>query len=211
MTPPMQENRVGAMTLPQVMDPEGRAANLVSIDEAGGQAFLRPEHGPDIGVPLDWLQQNADGGYGLRIALARVAGMNGETPPDSTVIPLHEETLKIDRRRRDTGKGVRVLKTVTHTEQTVDEALETETFSVQRIPRSDLVSEAPPSRQEGDTLIIPVLEEVLVVEKRLRLKEEIHITRQRSTTHKPQIITLRSEHIDIDRFDDSAAPDEVGS
>lgn len=193
------------------MDPEGRAANLVSIDEAGGQAFLRPEHGPDIGVPLDLLQQNADGSYGLRIALGRVAEMNGAAPPDSTVIALHEEMLQVDRRKRDTGKGVRVLKTVTHTEQTVDEALETETFSVQRIPRSDLVSEAPPSRQEGDTLIIPVLEEVLVVEKRLRLKEEIHITRQRSTSHKPQTITLRSEHIDIDRFDDSAAPDKAGS
>ena len=37
-------------------------------------------------------------------------------------------------------------------------------------------------REEHGTLIVPVLEEVLVVEKRLMLKEEIHIRTHRVET-----------------------------
>lgn len=37
---------------------------------------------------------------------------------------------------------------------------------------------APEIRTEGDVTIVPVLEEVLVVEKRLVLKEELHIRRR---------------------------------
>jgi uncharacterized protein (TIGR02271 family) len=211
MTPPMQEHGDDARTLPLVMDVEHQVARLVSIDESAGQACLRTRHGKDIVLPTDLLRQNADGSYGLIVALSSVSEKSCQSSPGPAVIALHEETLKVDRRKRDTGKGIRVLKTVEHTEQVVDEDLETETFKVERIPHSEFVSEAPPNRHEGDTLIIPVLEEVLVVQKRLRIKEEIHITRQRGTTHDPQTFTLRSEHVVTERFDDSAAPDKAGS
>ena len=55
-------------------------------------------------------------------------------------------------------------------------------------------------RQEGDTLIVPVLEEVLVVEKRLLLKEEVRITRTRTEVHSPQAVTLRSEEAVIEEI-----------
>jgi stress response protein YsnF len=42
-------------------------------------------------------------------------------------------------------------------------------------------------------MIIPLLEEVLVVEKRLPLKEELHLTKRRVETHKPQRVRLRRE------------------
>jgi stress response protein YsnF len=49
-------------------------------------------------------------------------------------------------------------------------------------------------------MIVPILEEVLVVEKRLMLKEELHISRRRVEVHKPQHITLRSEEVIIERI-----------
>jgi stress response protein YsnF len=49
-------------------------------------------------------------------------------------------------------------------------------------------------------MIVPILEEVLVVEKRLMVKEEIHITKQRVEKHAPQRVTLRREEAVIERM-----------
>ena len=73
--------------------------------------------------------------------------------------------------------GVRLVKKVTEHEETVDLPLLRADVQVERVPINRVVLEAPPSRQEGDTLIVPILEEVLVTEKRLMLKEEVRITR----------------------------------
>jgi stress response protein YsnF len=56
-----------------------------------------------------------------------------------------------------------------------------------------------PVRTEGDTTILSLVEEVLVVEKRWMLREEIHIRTQRIETHQPQRITLRSEDVQVER------------
>jgi stress response protein YsnF len=60
---------------------------------------------------------------------------------------------------------------------------------------------APQTRYEGETLVVPVLEEVLVTEKRLVLVEEIRITRVRDTHRQPQTVTLRKDHIEIERLE----------
>jgi len=53
------------------------------------------------------------------------------------------------------------------------------------------------TRYEGDTMIIPILEEVLVVEKRLLLREEIRITRRQSVVRDPQEYILRREEATV--------------
>lgn len=111
---------------------------------------------------------------------------------ETRVIPIVEELLTVGKRAVITG-GIHLAKRVTEREEVVDEALLREDVTVERVPINKIVAEAPPSRQEGDTLIVPVLEEVLVMEKRLMLKEEIRITRTQTTVHEPQTVTLRSE------------------
>ena len=75
-----------------------------------------------------------------------------------------------------------------------------ETVEVDRVAVGRYVDGPEAPRQEGDTLVVPVFEEVLVVEKRLVLKEEIRITRRRvSETAAPQRVTLRSEEIVVER------------
>jgi stress response protein YsnF len=49
-----------------------------------------------------------------------------------------------------------------------------------------------------------VVEEVVVVEKRLMLVEEIHVRRKSSTTTEEIPVTLRSEQVSIERGDDAA-------
>jgi stress response protein YsnF len=69
------------------------------------------------------------------------------------------------------------------------------------VPVNQIVEQAQPPRTEGDVTIIPVYEEVAVVERRLMLKEEIHIHRHRTTRKENLSIPLRTEEVEISRSD----------
>ena len=124
--------------------------------------------------------------------------------PFRRVIPVAAETLTIDRRVVETGRGVRVLKTVSEREQIVDEPLALDEVRVERTPVNRWLeeSEIPAVRQEGDVTVVPVLEEVLVTTKRLLLKEEIRVTRVRREIHQPQSVVLRTEQVSVEHFDE---------
>lgn len=72
--------------------------------------------------------------------------------------------------------------------ETATDTLFAEEADVRRVPVNRIVSEAPQTRQEGEVTIVPIVEEVLVVEKRLLLKEEIHIVRKRAPVREPRRI-----------------------
>jgi len=119
---------------------------------------------------------------------------------EEEVIPVFAEELAISKRQVPTGSGVRVHKTVTEKEQLVDQPLLFESAEVTRVAVNRVVDSAPSVRHEGDLMIIPVLEEQLIVEKRLVLKEEIHIRKTRETVRQPQKATIREEHVQVERF-----------
>jgi stress response protein YsnF len=73
--------------------------------------------------------------------------------------------------------------------------------AIERVPVNRVVEGPIPMRYEGDTMIVSVLEEVLVVETRLLLKEEVHMTTRRTETHTPERVTLRHEDVTIERVD----------
>jgi stress response protein YsnF len=64
---------------------------------------------------------------------------------------------------------------------------------VTRIPVGREIDTVPEVRTEGDVTIVPVVEEVLVLTKRLVLKEEVHITRRRSSKAVEVPVTLRRQ------------------
>jgi uncharacterized protein (TIGR02271 family) len=123
------------------------------------------------------------------------------------VVPVIQESLVVDKRTVDQG-GYRIVKTVQLRDEVVDEPLVTHSVNVERRAIGRLLTsmEVPPSRQEGDTLIVPVVEEVLVTEKRLMLKEELHITGTDSVSHHLQKFSLRSENIAIERLEPGTLP-----
>lgn len=132
-----------------------------------------------------------------------------------TRIPVVEERVEIGKRQVDTG-GVRVVKSVSSRTETVDVPLQQDDLVIERIPAGRLLDagaerDAAKARQEGDVLIVPVLEEVLVVEKRWRLKEEVRITRRQQVSHAPQTVTLRSESVTIERLGASGAASDGGA
>jgi uncharacterized protein (TIGR02271 family) len=88
-------------------------------------------------------------------------------------------------------------------EELADPPLLRDEVVVQRVAVNRVVEGPTPMRFEGDTLIIPLFEEVLVVEKRLLLKEELHLTTRRVETHTPQRVTLRREEAVVERINPS--------
>jgi len=114
------------------------------------------------------------------------------------VVPVVREFAKVGKRRVETGR-VRIRKSVKQKRVRIDEPLLEESAEIQRIPVNQPVAVAPPVRRDGDTLIIPVLEEVLTVTKQLVLKEEIHVRKRARRVHKPQSITLNTEEVEVRR------------
>jgi stress response protein YsnF len=132
----------------------------------------------------------------------------GRSRYDHETIPVVEERAVIRKRRRITG-AVQVRTEVREHDAIVEEPIETEQVSVERVPIDEWVEAAVPVRQEGDTTIISVHEEVIVIEKRLKLVEEIHITRQRSTQQAKKRVKLRREEAIVERLDASSDDDET--
>jgi stress response protein YsnF len=126
---------------------------------------------------------------------------------DREVIPVVEERAIVRKRKKLTG-GVRVRTVVRETEETISEPLTTEEVEVERVPLGHWVEAPVPVRQEGDTTIVTLVEEVVVVEKRLRATEEVRITRQRTTSQPSQRVTLRREEAVVERLDAAAQGDD---
>jgi len=118
---------------------------------------------------------------------------------ESITVPVAAETLRVERALHETGR-VRIHKTVHERQELVDLALLQETAEVRRVAVDRPVAGPVPIRQEGDTTIIPVLEEVLVVEKRWILREELHVRVRSAARNEPQVVTLRSEQVTVENL-----------
>jgi uncharacterized protein (TIGR02271 family) len=164
--------------------------------------LIRFETGQQVLAPIDRLTAQADGGYYyLPLRLDELAQQSGGMQPADQpyVLPVVEEVLDISRQREEIGR-VRVEKHVHERTEVVDQPLLRDSVTVTRVPINRVIDQPIDVRQEGETLIVPVLEELLVVEKRLLLVEEVHITRHTSETHQPQEVTLRREEVTVERL-----------
>ena len=126
--------------------------------------------------------------------LARVPARKNQT-----VVPVIEEELKVGKRVVESGR-VQITKHIEEREQVVDQPLLRDEVEIQRVPINRAVDRVVQPRQVGNTLIIPVLEEVLVVQKQLFLKEELHVRRKQTQTRSPQRVKLRAERAEIKRI-----------
>lgn len=115
------------------------------------------------------------------------------------VMPVIQEQATVNKRVVETGK-VRISKHVREYEEIVDVPHVHEEVKVERVPVDKVVESAPEVRTEGDTTIIPVVEERYVMEKKLVLVEELHVRKERTETHKPQKVKVLKEEIEVKRI-----------
>ena len=120
-------------------------------------------------------------------------------------IPVIEEHAVV-RKRIMTHDAVRA-RTVVHTnEEVVDTTVSTEDIEVERVALDRWVEAAVPVRQEGDTTIITLHQEVVVTEKRLKVIGEVRMTKRLVTIPASEPVTLRREEAILERV--TPAPDE---
>jgi uncharacterized protein (TIGR02271 family) len=120
------------------------------------------------------------------------------TNEQETVIPLLEEELSVDKRVVETGR-VQVSRVTRSHEQIVDELLHHEKVEVERVPVDRPIDVMPSIRQEGDVTIVPVVEEIVKVERGLVLKEEVHIRKIKTAERHQEQVTLRRQEATVSR------------
>jgi uncharacterized protein (TIGR02271 family) len=141
------------------------------------QVVVQLENGQQVVVAAAAFVPQPDGRYFLPLRLTalppvdRTQGIEAGTP---LVLPVIEGALDVYTRRVETGK-VRITTTGQEQDILVNEPLWREAVDITRVPRQRGVDGPIPVRTEGDTTIISLVEEVVMVEKRLMLTEELHI------------------------------------
>jgi len=191
-------------------------------------ALIRLSDGGSVRVPTNLLTPLDDTNYFLSCSIAdlrstaatspaaargvaadEVAGepIIGEVVVSDVVatVPVIEETLEVSRQVHETG-SVHVHKQVHVRTEHVEVPLHSEDVEITRVPVNRVVEGPVPVRHEGDTTIYPVLEEVLVLEKRLVLREELHLRVRRSERVETHDIELRSEEVTTERSSPSPPP-----
>jgi uncharacterized protein (TIGR02271 family) len=173
------------------------------LDGSKPDVLVQFDDGRQLLVPLAALSRLENGTYALNLDQAERRGRQAaenEITSQPLVVPVMTEELDIQKQRVETGR-VRIRKTVREHEELVDEPVFQEEVVIERVPINRVVEQAIPIRYEGDTMIVSLLEEVPVVEKRLVLKEELRITKRRVAASRPLRVTLRSEEATVQRLD----------
>lgn len=121
-----------------------------------------------------------------------------KTNKNSITIPVIQEEIVIDKEIVETGK-VKISKKISEHQQFVDVPIFHEEVSVERVAINKFVDSPPEITNNGDTMIIPVIQEQIVIQKRLVLVEELHVRRKLVETKHKEEVTIRKEDVDIER------------
>lgn len=141
---------------------------------------------------------------GEAVEPTRFVGAVSAAVTDEVALPLYAEQIVVARHKLERTVQIN-LHTVSR-DHSVDELLTHERVEIERVPIGREIDAVPADRQEGDTTIIPVVEEVVVVHRQLVLKEEIRMRRVRVTEHHRETVSLREQEATVERNELVAFP-----
>ena len=173
-----------------IHDPEGSPGVVESDD--GARVVVRLPDGGAIHLPESLVRRSDDGAY------VATVGFDSLDAARYTLTEV-EDRLDVSAHVRETGRVV--ARTVTETaDEDVDTSGWRESIEVRHVPVGKAVDAVAPIRTEGDTTIIPVYEEVLVVRTQLVLREEVHLTTHRESTQSSERVALRRQRVEVERL-----------
>lgn len=216
----------------QVVDRDGTMiGTLLTFDEASEPpsfVMMHARDGRHVRIPASQVDREASSaqrivvdvpGDALLASSASDVPGTGAEPAAATgtalaaeehrhlTVPLLQEDLEATT--RDVEKGRVVIRKRVETvpvEQSI--AVAHDEVDVERVAVGRDVAGMPEIRYEGDTMIVPVVEEVLVVEKRLRLVEELRVTKRRVTEERVVREEVRREVVDVESADAGLTAEE---
>ena len=157
--------------------------------EAEGRVRVRLPEGAAVDLPAALVARDG-AAFTADVTFAELA---------PTLLLEAEERVAVGRRTVEVGR-VRARVVTDAVETAVDAEGWRETVEVERVPVGRPV-EAPEGVREVDGVtVIPVYEEVLVVERRLVLREEVHLRTRREPVPGPTSVPLRRQHVEADRL-----------
>lgn len=117
---------------------------------------------------------------------------------EELIIPLVEEDLQIEKAAIETAKVFVEIETHEELAHVLDH-LARHDVEITRLPVGREVEAPEAPRREGDVLIVPIMEEVLVVRKQLRVTEELRIALRRSDAPVAQTVPVRKQTVRVER------------
>ncbi len=120
------------------------------------------------------------------------------------ILQILDETISVSKREVVTGHVTVTTRTEVR-DEVAEIALNRHRVDVTRVAVGRIVEGQPMVRTEGDTTIVPVVEERYVVVKQIYLKEELHIRHivEREVVTAP--VQLRRQHAVVERRDANGA------
>ena len=186
-----------ATILERVRREDAAVTQGLSTQVSPEEVLLRLPSGLRFWVPSDLLRLGEDGDYHVAFRFARITG---EVSPEEYVGATGGEWELIERDEA-TGR-IRLVRTIREREEVIDEPLLRDDVHVRRVPIGREVDGPMDSRYEGDTLVIPVMREEMVVDRRWVLVEELHVTRARGEERQTEHVQGRGEHVRMERRSD---------
>lgn len=187
----------------QVLRADGVAGVVLPTQSGDGAALVQFDDGLQVLVPRALLREE-QGRLRLELAAADLDALRGGV---ARVFPVVAESARVETRVVDTG-GVRVRLGAEEYQAVAEASLEQVRAEVTRVPLNRVLEEGaalPEPRQEGDTLVIPVVEEEIVLVKRRVLREELRITRTVESRPYRQPVTLRRTTVAVETLEPASA------
>lgn len=129
---------------------------------------------------------------------------------EDLVFSLAEEQLEADVYEKQIGTVAIEKRTeVLPVEGEID--VDHDEVEIEHREINEPVAESEQPWYDGDTLVVPVYEEVLVTEKHLYLKEEIRVTRVKTTEQVKVQDTVRRQVVDVTSDTARAVDDETST
>lgn len=126
--------------------------------------------------------------------------MSDRKSPEEVRIPIVEEAVQLERHERVTGR-VHVRTFVDTEDLKLNEQLARNLVDVERVPIGQAIENAPAPFERDGVLIVPIVEERLIVTKQLFLVEELRIHRRHATQPVEVPVTRRTMRVKVDRDD----------
>ena len=114
------------------------------------------------------------------------------------IIPVIQEDVVIGTERAITGT-VRMRTVIDEEEHAIDEPVTITDVEVKRVPVDLWTDEPIADRVEGDTRIISVHREEIIVQRRLHVVEEVHVTSRKREERHREIVRTRKTQVVVDR------------
>jgi uncharacterized protein (TIGR02271 family) len=184
-----------------VVDRDGRDVGVVDeVDDRDGVVLVVRSEAQEqpVRVPLEVVDTVASTADRIILTGAIADRMDADVVEagGTLTIPVVAEEAVANVREVEQGRAIieKRVETVPHVAKV---EVGSDEVDVERVRLDQEVDVAPTIRQEGDTLIVPVVEEVLVVTKRYLVREEVRVTKRRVVRQETLREELRREVVTV--------------